>query len=140
MYYFFFISRSRSPSRASANRRRRRTSSNSSASSGSKQSSSSSSRRPRSPDYGGNPNLIPIGGRGKSSPRGKVGSGGPSGSGLYKPPQLKRKMLRTKRNGAEDVDNDDGSDVPYFYTDGKKKMTLDADMASTEKRQKRAAR
>ena len=37
------------------------------------------------------------------------------------------------------MDNDN-EDVPYFWTDGKQKMTLDADLASTEKQQKRAAR
>jgi hypothetical protein len=48
-------------------------------------------------------------------------------------------MFRSKLNA--DVDNDGDDDhVPYFYTDGKKRMTLDADLASTEKRQKRAAR
>ena len=37
------------------------------------------------------------------------------------------------------IDDDDGN-VPYFYTNGTKRMTLDADLASTERRQKRAAR
>ena len=65
---------------------------------------------------------------------------------MYKAPQLKRKMLQTAKNRREDVDNDDAADndddgnVPYFYTHGTKRMTLDADLGSTEQRQKRAAR
>ena len=162
--------RSRSPARLGGSRRRRRTSSSSSSSSGSRHSSStshsmSSRRRPRSPDYGENPNRIPLGAKGKSSPGKKFGSlrlglGAKSqalgakaqalGAKVQapkpaKPGQQKRKLqLRTKKGAkSEDVDNDnddDDDDVPYFYTNGSKRMTLDADLASTEKRQKRAAR
>ena len=92
-----------------------------------------------------------MGTKGKASPRGKLGFGrgaGASSGGelLYKAPQLKRKMLQTAKNRREDVDNDDAADndddgnVPYFYTHGTKRMTLDADLGSTEQRQKRAAR
>jgi len=93
-----------------------------------------------------------LGTKGKPSPRGKIGFGrgaGTSSGGdiLYKAPGLqKRKMLRTAKNRREDVDDDDedaaddDGNVPYFYTNGSKRMTLDADLASTERRQKRAAR
>ncbi len=90
-----------------------------------------------------------MGTKGKASPRGKLGfdrgaRAGTSSGGdlLYKAPQQKRKMLRTAKNRREDVDsdNDDDGNVPYFYTNGTKRMTLDADLASTERRQKRAAR
>jgi len=131
--------RSRSP--LTSQRRRRRTSSDSSSSSGSTRQSTSS-RRQRSPDYGGNPNRIPLGAKGKSSPgskfKGLRAGLGASGPGSKLP---KRKLkLRTKGNNNDDVDNDDDNDVPYFYTDGRKRMSLDADLASSEKRQKRAAR
>jgi hypothetical protein len=110
-------------------------------------------------DYGGNPNHIPLGGKGKSSPGGKFGSiGAKFGSrlGLKTTPGTQKRKLQFRGKGkarggserggnerADDgVDNDGGDDddVPYFYTNGSKRMSLDADLASTEKRQKRAAR
>ena len=131
--------RSRSPQPP---RRRRRASSDSSASSESRRSSSTS-RRHRTADYGRNPTMVPLGVKGKSSPGSKFKGlkPDPPASGVSSKFQKRRLKLQPKGKNSEDVDNDgDDDDVPYFYTDGRKRMSLDADLASNEKRQKRAAR
>ena len=73
------------------------------------------------PDFGKNPNCIPLG-----SKRGRGGS--PKFGGQ------KRALFTAKNKGKSDEDQ------PYFYTDGGKKMTLDADLATRERKQKRAQR
>ena len=115
--------RSRSP-----NRRRRRDSSSSS--SDSKSSSSASRGRRASPDYGKNPNCIPLGKGSKFKAKG--------GIGIVSPGKAKKQKLG-KALGKKGGSNDD--DVPYFYTNSRdKRMTLDEDLATKERRQRRAAR
>ena len=112
--------RSRSPTR-----RRRRDSSSSEDS----RASSSRGRRNNSPDFGQNPNCIPLGKGSKF--KAKAG-----GVGLVSPGKAKKlklgKMANKKAAGAD-------GEVPYFYTNGKR-MTLDEDLATKERRQRRAAR
>lgn len=108
-------------------RRRRRDSSSSNS------SRSSSSRRPGrrggavTPDYGKNPNCIPLGKGGK----GKAVSSKSAKKSKKEAQQEQRLLPHT--NGS----------TPYFYTNagrGRGQMTLDADLATRERKQKRAAR
>ena len=116
-------------------RRRRRNSSSSSDSSSRNRSNSRRNNDALSPDYGKNPNCIPLGSGGpKKSKFGNKQGAGPS-------------PLRPGRGGAKNAKSRLGTaaaggskDVPYFYTDGRAKMTLDDDLASKELKQKRAAR
>ena len=71
------------------------------------------------PNFGDNPNKIPLGQRIGTKAGGKKGLGG----------GLKSKAQKSS-SGA----------VPYFYTDGSGRMTLDKDLATQERKQKRAAR
>ena len=93
-------------------------------SSGGRGSSSSSRNRKKSsknqPNFGDNPNKIPLGQRIGSK------SGGSNKKGLGS--GLKSKAGKFK-----------AGEVPYFYTDGGR-MTLDKDLATQERKQKRAAR
>eukprot|EP00094_Tigriopus_californicus_P002266 TCALIF_02187-PA protein Name:"Similar to Leng8 Leukocyte receptor cluster member 8 homolog (Mus musculus)" AED:0.03 eAED:0.03 QI:128/0.83/0.71/1/1/1/7/1231/552 len=115
------------PSARSPPRRRRRDSSSSNSSRG------SSSRRPgrrgaASPDYGKNPNCIPLGKAGKGKNVGK------SAKKLKKEAQSQQERLLTQSTNGS---------TPYFYTNkgrGRGQMTLDADLATRERKQKRAAR
>ena len=92
-------------------RRRRRDSSSSSSSSSSSNSHPSRKKRAKSPNFGKNANKIPLG----------------------VPKKGKSRLLGKGKAGKN-------SDVPYFYSDGKKSMTLDEDLATRERKQKRAAR
>ncbi len=105
-------------------KRRRRDSSDSADSKGSKRRSS--------PDYGNNPNCIPLG----NSTNFKLKAGGsPHLAGKFG--KKRQQQLRLKGAAAND---DDGGVVPYFYTDGRSRMSLDEDLATKERKQKRAAR
>ncbi len=103
-----------------SNFRKRRDSSSSSDSSRSssstnrsyKQKKGKKSKKDNQPNFGGNANMVPLGSSGK------VGKN-------------KGKMLGNSLAGDK---------RPYFYTDGRNKMTLDEDLATRERRQKRAAR
>ena len=115
--------RDRRGSRSPPRRRRPSTSSSSSDS----DTDSRSSRRGRgrggsSPDYGKNPNCIPLGKTGKAGPS-KLLSGG----------------LTTAKN-RKGGKNNKGGEVPYFYTKNGAKMTLDGELGSSAQRAKRAQR
>lgn len=94
---------------------RKRRDSSSDESSTSKSSKGKSSKKSKNssanPNYGNNPNKIPLG-KGKGS--------------------LKSKLSASMQSSSSK------SKVPYFYTDGS--MTLDSDLATHERKQKRAAR
>eukprot|EP00095_Tigriopus_kingsejongensis_P000274 maker-scaffold329_size204955-snap-gene-1.27 protein:Tk00274 transcript:maker-scaffold329_size204955-snap-gene-1.27-mRNA-1 annotation:"leukocyte receptor cluster member 8 homolog isoform x2" len=82
-----------------------------SSSSNSSRTSSRRGGRGSSPKYGKNPNCIPLG----------------------KTKKIKSKSKKQKGSITTD-------ETPYFYTDGRSRMTLDADLATHERKQKRAAR
>ena len=120
-------------------RRRRRSNSSSSEDGGGRNSKSSMGKGKKSkkskPDYGDNPNMVPLGeakGKGKGKDKGKgnkmmsrLGRGGLKGN------KNLQKLQQMQQDGA-------AAFTPYFYTDGK--MTLEGDLATSQMKQKRAAR
>ena len=107
--------------------------------------SRSSGKRRSSPDYGNNPNCIPLGNannfKSKAGPSLRGGPAGPRGGANQRGKLGGRLGKRKQLKGAAAAASDDGEGaVPYFFTDGRGKMTLDEDLATKERKQKRAAR
>ena len=123
-------------------RRRRRSNSSSSEEGGGRNSKFSKGKGKRSkksnPDYGDNPNMVPIGD--SKSPRGK-GKGKDKGNKMLS--RLGQKGNNKNLQRLQQLQQAGGAAggaafTPYFYTDGK--MTLEGDLATSQMKQKRAAR
>ena len=118
----------------SSPRRRRRSDSSSSDEGGGRNSKSSKGKGKKSkkskPDYGDNPNMVPLG---DSKVKGK---------GKDKGNKLLSRIGGVKGNKnlqkLQQMQQQEGGFTPYFYTDGK--MTLEGDLATSQMKQKRAAR
>ena len=123
-------------------RRRRRSNSSSSDEGGGGRNSKDrkgkgkKSKKSKQADYGDNPNMVPLG----DSPRvkGKGGKDKEKGSKLMSRLGQKGNKNLQKLQQMQQGDGSAAAFTPYFYTDGK--MTLDGDLATSQMKQKRAAR
>ena len=129
-------------------RRRRRSNSSTSDEGGSSRSGSKSSKggkgkkskKSKQADYGDNPNMVPLG---DTKAKGKEkGNKMRSRIGFVKANKNLQRLQQLQKDGggggAEAAAAAAAAFTPYFYTDGK--MTLDGDLATSQMKQKRAAR
>jgi hypothetical protein len=132
--------RGRSPV-SPASRRRRRNSSTSSNETTSSNTSGTRGRKAKKPDFGDNPNCIPLGPGKEGKIKGKLGKKGKKdlmGLSSQRGGSSGQRGGVSGQRGGRGGKNKNGQFVPYFYTDGK--MSLDDDLATSQMKQKRAAR